>query len=662
MVVAVLVNRLAPSSRGLLRTKQEEAIEAGRREWATSDQYDGNEYRNLDVQDEDVVLADALKEEDDDGEEEAVDSKEPTKRKPFRAIALLTSFASDLDVISDWLFYRDTVQNDQQFRQENDTSPYLIPPIMLTLLFCVCLIGTCMWLILATDGRILTPLLKRLGVEKLSMGHMLFLSVVLEDVPQVVLTFLIEDYYEEQGGLSNFAVMNLTVSLYDTLIKLAEAYDERNDVVETGVWCKQSLWAHKDTITAVLALPLPPSTKDNPTKEQRPSLSKRASSRQRRTLIEKAMKPITPMEVPRLRFLTTSLDKSIRLWDTAVTRRGHRRENCIQKFSGHLDGVTCIALLGKSTGYDVVHPQHEDPDHRDEEHNHNTFFVTGCRNGNAKLWNLRGDFIRSFYLPSDKPNGIASIATVKSGSTFVCGHVDGTARLWEAWSGICVGEYRGHNQIVSAVCSLEKNALFLTGSHDETIKLWNATAAMKALSEYKPSKQLKTANASFSPSKRYLLTEIALHEEFVCNQSFRGHSGAILALACIEQGHAFVSGSADHTARLWSLRKKSCLRVFAEHSGPVRSIAVLDQVTFLSGGDDSTVKVWNALSRVSLRTYEGHTDQVTGISLCEDKSTFLTSSADCTVKVWVLTTIREEDESDDEDDLLDLNDLTCGRL
>lgn len=299
MVVAVLVNRIAPSSRGLLRSKAEEVAEAGRREWATSDhQYDGKEYRNLDVH-----------------EEEIPHEKPPTQHKPFRAIALLTSFASDLDVISDWLFYRDTLQNDQEYRAELENSkhspdalPYLIPPVTITMLFITCIIGTCMWLILATDGRILTPLLKRLGVEKLSMGHMLFLCVVLEDVPQVLLTFFVEDYYEDNGGLSNMAVMNLTVSLYDTLIKIAEAYDERNDVVETGVWCKKSLWAHKDAVTAVLALPLPPSTKDDAV--MRPALSKRASSRHRRTLIERAMKPVIPTELPHLRFLTTSLDKS----------------------------------------------------------------------------------------------------------------------------------------------------------------------------------------------------------------------------------------------------------------------------------------------------------------------------------------------------------------
>ena len=56
---------------------------------------------------------------------------------------------------------------------------------------------------------------------------------------QVILCFLVEDYYEEGGFLSSeVAVFNVMASLYDTLIKLAESYDQRHDVVETGGFCK----------------------------------------------------------------------------------------------------------------------------------------------------------------------------------------------------------------------------------------------------------------------------------------------------------------------------------------------------------------------------------------------------------------------------------------
>ena len=49
---------------------------------------------------------------------------------------------------------------------------------------------------------------------------------------QVILCFLVEDYYEEGGFLSSeVAVFNVMASLYDTLIKLAESYDLRDVIM-----------------------------------------------------------------------------------------------------------------------------------------------------------------------------------------------------------------------------------------------------------------------------------------------------------------------------------------------------------------------------------------------------------------------------------------------
>lgn len=634
MVIAVLVNHIAPSSRGLRRSAPEEAAEARRNEWLTLEQYDGDGYRNLSTQ--------ISKRE----------TKPPVNRRPFRAVAALTSLASDLDVISDWFFYRDTIHRDKVHRDNykdnpsDDSLPYLIPPALITLLLIVCVAGTFMWLVLATDGRVLTLFLKRLGIDKVSMGYLLFLSVMVEDLPQVVLTFMICDYYEDDQSLSNLAVVNLSMSVYDSLIKLAEAYDERNDVVETGVWCKKSIWAHRSTVTSVLALPLPPSMKETA-----------LSSRHRTTFLQRAIKPVSSSDCPHVRFLTTSTDKTIRLWDTSIKMAGKRRKHCVRTFCGHLDAVTCVTLLEKTEGYEAMHPDQVDLDARDEEHDHNAFFVTGCRSGNAKLWNLVGDCIRSYYLPSEGTNGITSITVVKMGVTFVCGHENGTARLWETWLGICIGEYKGHSQPVTSLSSLHDEIVFLTGSEDGTIKLWDTNTATKRLSDYYPA---AAQSRGLPPNPRHHRAENALVKEMVCKQSFLGHSGAVLALACVLRGHAFVSGSADGTARLWSIRSKLWLRIFMGHHGPIRSIASLDHVTFLTGSDDTTVKLWNALSGTCLRTYEGHTDQVTGVSVSEDDMTFMTSSADCTVKVWVLTAIPKEEVGGDLD-LLDLNDFVCTR-
>ena len=101
---------------------------------------------------------------------------------------------------------------------------------MVILLLASCIVGTVTWLFLASDGHILNPLLKLCGVKTFSTGMLLLIGVVLEDVPQVGLTLALE--YGER--FSALAIVNLMTAVYDILIKLAEAYDEREDLHSTG--------------------------------------------------------------------------------------------------------------------------------------------------------------------------------------------------------------------------------------------------------------------------------------------------------------------------------------------------------------------------------------------------------------------------------------------
>jgi len=141
------------------------------------------------------------------------------KRKKFKAISLLTSAAADFDVVADWLYYF------QSIRQFDDDGNNVVPGYLLAILLVSCILGTASWLILATDGRVVAPLFRAFNIEGISIGWVLLGTVMVEDIPQVILTFLIDDYYDSDT-VTSLAMFNLCTSLYDTLIKIAEAYDE----------------------------------------------------------------------------------------------------------------------------------------------------------------------------------------------------------------------------------------------------------------------------------------------------------------------------------------------------------------------------------------------------------------------------------------------------
>ena len=133
--------------------------------------------------------------------------------KTIRAIEILVSFAGDFDIILDWVFYADISA------REN------ISQALKNAVLTFCILGTLCWLIITSDGRLIAPFMRFSGVASFSTGAMMTVGILLEDLPQVILTLL----SQEGGQLSTFALLNLMTALYDVAIKFAEAYDQRDD-------------------------------------------------------------------------------------------------------------------------------------------------------------------------------------------------------------------------------------------------------------------------------------------------------------------------------------------------------------------------------------------------------------------------------------------------
>ncbi|CAB9500756.1 expressed unknown protein [Seminavis robusta] len=198
--------------------------------------------------------------------------------KKVSARDLLGSFTSDIDIALDWWFYVETVIH---FADE-------VPDVLQKVHLGFTILGTLSWLALASDGRavdwfVIKPLqcmeclwfsLRRccccqselaarssrkvgassskvmqlweqsqseaeetLGMDlssvQLSTGFLLLCGVIMEDVPQVILTFLIQQHKGEDGT-AGLVIANMLTSVYNAFIKLADAYDQRQDIVSVS--------------------------------------------------------------------------------------------------------------------------------------------------------------------------------------------------------------------------------------------------------------------------------------------------------------------------------------------------------------------------------------------------------------------------------------------
>ena len=74
-----------------------------------------------------------------------------------------------------------------------------------------------------------------------------------------------------------------------------------------------------------------------------------------------------------------------------------------------------------------------------------------------------------------------------------------------------------------------------------------------------------------------------------------GHNNPVCSVVLTEDGRWALTGSQDHTARLWDLSNPgSSPRVLSGHTGTIYSVALTpDGKWALTGSDDCTARLWD---------------------------------------------------------------------
>ncbi len=118
----------------------------------------------------------------------------------------------------------------------------------------------------------------------------------------------------------------------------------------------------------------------------------------------------------------------------------------------------------------------------------------------------------------------------------------------------------------------------------------------------------------------------------------RGHTNSVEGVAVTGDGRA-VSGSWDHTVRVWDLSSGRCTAVLEGHTGWVRGVAVTADGRAVSGSEDRTLRVWDLSSGRCTAVLRGHTDNVAGVAVTGDGRA-VSGSWDGTLRVWDLSSGR----------------------
>jgi WD40 repeat protein len=85
-------------------------------------------------------------------------------------------------------------------------------------------------------------------------------------------------------------------------------------------------------------------------------------------------------------------------------------------------------------------------------------------------------------------------------------------------------------------------------------------------------------------------------------RTFSGHTGEVWSVAFSPDGMYALSGSDDHTLKLWDVNSGTEIRSFSGHTGRVNSVAFSPDGRYaLSGSND--IKLWDVSSGAEIRSF-----------------------------------------------------------
>ena len=114
-----------------------------------------------------------------------------------------------------------------------------------------------------------------------------------------------------------------------------------------------------------------------------------------------------------------------------------------------------------------------------------------------------------------------------------------------------------------------------------------------------------------------------------------GHADGVSSVAFSPDGKHILTGSPDHTARLWETASGKEIRRFEGHTAEISSVGFSrDGKWILTASRDETARLWDAASGKEIRRFDVQSDPVSAVAFSSDGKLVLTGSKRGTLRLW----------------------------
>ncbi|MEO1347960.1 MAG: NB-ARC domain-containing protein [Cyanobacteria bacterium J06635_15] len=303
--------------------------------------------------------------------------------------------------------------------------------------------------------------------------------------------------------------------------------------------------------------------------------------------------------------------------------------------------------------------------------------ASGSFDQTVRVWDLiHGTCLHSLI---GHTTAIWTIAFSPDGRLIASGSADGNICLWDVQNGTCLHTLQGHSNLIRSIsfalqaynpdrANNGQDAILASASLDGTVKLWQAYTGqcLRILAEHTDA----VCVTAFSPNGKWLATgsndctiKVWNWEDGRCLKTLSEHNSPVWACAFSPDGQMLAGGSLDGILWLWQAHSGKCLYRLTAHTNLILDVDFSpDSAMLVSGSLDGTVKLWSTENGRRLKTLSGYANTIWTLAYNPQGNVLVSGSQDGVVRLWDCQNHHWSSELKHQGTVLSIAINTDGRL